>query len=91
MYKDQDIAKSLIFMVADNVAQLGYILSEIHGVSMIIFTGGFILDNSCVWQCITKAVNYWSKGSTSAMFLSHDGYLGALGALLSDDVPPLSV
>lgn len=77
-------------MVADNVAQLGYILSEIHGVSMIVFTGGFIIDNACVWQCITKAVNYWSKGSTSAMFLTHNGYLCALGALLSDDLTDLS-
>lgn len=74
--------KSLVSMVADNVAQVGYLLAQIHGASTLVFCGGFVCNNPCVWQGITKGVRYWSKGSLHAKFLVHDGYLGALGALL---------
>ena len=33
---------------------------------------------------ISFAINFWSKGETKAMFLRHEGFLGALGAFLSD-------
>jgi type II pantothenate kinase len=82
-YKDADVVKSLVYMVSDNVAQLGFLNAQIHGVDTIVFAGGFVVDNTCVWQGITKAIAYWSKGKTRAMFLTHDGFLGALGALIS--------
>ena len=33
---------------------------------------------------ISFAVDYWSKGEMKAMFLRHEGFLGALGAFLQD-------
>jgi len=30
----------------------------------------------------TYALNFWSEGKMEALFLRHDGYLGALGAML---------
>lgn len=33
---------------------------------------------------ISFAVDYWSKGQLNAMFLRHEGFLGALGAFLQD-------
>lgn len=31
---------------------------------------------------ISYAVNYWSRGKMEALFLKHEGYLGAIGAFL---------
>lgn len=40
------------------------------------------MDNPSVWETVTWAINFWSKGCMKALFLRHDGYLGAVGALL---------
>ena len=87
MYRDADIAKSLLHMVSDNVAEIGWLVSEIEKTQLVVFCGGFLLDNQCVWQLITKSMCYWSHGTRKALFLAHDGYLGALGALLADRPP----
>jgi len=62
-YRDADIMKSLVYMVSDNVAQIGFLLAQIHNITTLIFCGGFVCSNPCVWQGITKAVHYWTKGS----------------------------
>ena len=31
---------------------------------------------------ISFAINYWSRGAVQALFLRHEGYLGAIGAFL---------
>lgn len=31
---------------------------------------------------VSFAIRYWSKGSVEALFLRHEGYLGAIGAFL---------
>ena len=86
-YRDADVAKSLLHMVSDNVAEVGWLVSEIQGTELVVFSGGFVLDNQCVWQLITKSMRYWSHGTRKALFLAHDGYLGALGALLTQPPP----
>nr|CDS19647.1 pantothenate kinase 4 [Echinococcus granulosus] len=37
---------------------------------------------------ISFAVNYWSNGALKAMFLRHEGYLGAVGAFMKASQPP---
>jgi len=46
------------------------------------FCGGFVKDSPMVWQKFNYAIDFWSNGQMKAMFLLHDGYLGALGILL---------
>lgn len=31
---------------------------------------------------LSYAINFWSKGSIKALFLRHEGYLGAVGAFM---------
>ncbi|KAL5962476.1 4'-phosphopantetheine phosphatase [Taenia solium] len=38
---------------------------------------------------ISFAVNYWSNGALKAMFLRHEGYLGAVGAFMKASLPPV--
>ena len=33
-------------------------------------------------QMLAYAVEFWSKGTIHALFLEHEGYSGALGAML---------
>jgi type II pantothenate kinase len=76
-----DIVRSLLIMIANNVTQLAYLHSQSSGTPHVFFTGGFVRENPIVWRQITRSLNYWSKGQMAAHFLSHDGYLGAFGAL----------
>jgi type II pantothenate kinase len=70
-------------MISNNIAQIGYLNAKQHGIKRIFFSGGFLQENPYVWGRFSYAVNFWSKGEMKAMFLQHNSYLGAIGALLS--------
>lgn len=48
----------------------------------IYFSGFFIRNHAITMNTISYAVNYWSRGTMEALFLKHEGYLGAIGAFL---------
>eukprot|EP01100_Stratorugosa_tubuloviscum_P006042 TRINITY_DN2633_c0_g2_i1.p1 TRINITY_DN2633_c0_g2~~TRINITY_DN2633_c0_g2_i1.p1 ORF type:complete len:372 (-),score=127.95 TRINITY_DN2633_c0_g2_i1:669-1784(-) len=79
-----DIIRSLLFMISNNIGQIGYLHGRLHGVKRIFFAGGFIQKNVYLWKCLSYAIDFWSKSEMEAMFLAHDGYLGALGTMLND-------
>ncbi|EGG13736.1 pantothenate kinase [Cavenderia fasciculata] len=81
-YSREDIAQSLLKMVSNNIGQIAYLNSQRYGLNKIYFGGFFIRDHPNTMQRISFAIDFWSKGKTKAMFLVHDGYLGALGAFL---------
>lgn len=85
-FKNADIVKSLLFMICNNIGQVAYLNAKVHQVKRVYFAGGFIQRNPYIWSTLSFAIKFWSKGDMEAMFLVHDGYLGALGALLAD--PP---
>ena len=83
-------------MVTVNIGQLAFLNAQLEGIQTIFFTGSFLRDNPSVYEGLAWAVNFWSAGSMNvsafsfscltiikALFLEHDGYLAALGALLS--------
>jgi len=80
----EDIVRSLLFMLSNNIAQLGYLNAQLYKLKRIYFSGGFLQDNEFVWSRFGFGVNFWSKGEMQAMFLEHNSYLGALGALLTE-------
>ena len=48
-----------------------------------VYFGGYFLRNHPVsMHTISFAINYWSRGAVQALFLRHEGYLGAIGAFL---------
>lgn len=46
-------------------------------------SGSFIRDHPYTIATISSAVNFFSKGTVQALFLKHDGFVGAIGAHLS--------
>ena len=84
-FRPQDICRSLLLMVANNIGQITYLNAKLHGIERVYFTGGFTHDNPYVWSKLSYAINFWSNGSMRARFIQHDGYIGAVGALLTEE------
>ncbi|KAK4842681.1 hypothetical protein QYF36_025926 [Acer negundo] len=82
-YKPEDIARSLLRMISNNIGQIAYLNALQFGLKRIFFGGFFIRSHAFTLDTISVAVNFWSKGEAKAMFLNHEGFLGALGAFMS--------
>jgi len=80
--RSEDVVRSLIFMFANNICQVAYLNAKLHNIERIIFAGGFLADNLYLLSRFSYALHFWSEGKIQPFFLRHDGYLGALGAML---------
>uniref|UniRef100_A0A5K3EWZ9 4'-phosphopantetheine phosphatase n=2 Tax=Mesocestoides corti TaxID=53468 RepID=A0A5K3EWZ9_MESCO len=77
-----DMVKALLVAVSNNIGQLACLYAHQNGVRRILFGGFFIRGHRLTMEVISFAVNYWSQGEMKAMFLRHEGYLGAVGAFM---------
>ncbi|GJP44935.1 hypothetical protein CLOM_g4333 [Closterium sp. NIES-68] len=84
-YRPEDIALSLLRMVSYNIGQIAYLNALRYGLKRIFFGGFFIRGHAYTMDTISFAIKFWSKGEKQAMFLRHEGYLGALGAFLAHE------
>lgn len=82
-FTDADIIRSLLFMTANNIAQIAYLNAQRYKVARVFFCGNFINRNPYIWDRLSYAMDFWSEQKMQALFLLHDGYLGALGAFLA--------
>ncbi|KAL3342892.1 hypothetical protein AABB24_026766 [Solanum stoloniferum] len=82
-YKPEDISLSLLRMISYNIGQIAYLNALRFGLKRIFFGGFFIRGHAYTMDTISFAVQFWSKGDAQAMFLRHEGFLGALGAFMS--------
>ncbi|KAE8023473.1 hypothetical protein FH972_009163 [Carpinus fangiana] len=84
-YRPEDLARSLLRMISNNIGQISYLNALQFGLKRIFFGGFFIRGHTYTMDTISVAVHFWSKGEAKAMFLRHEGFLGALGAFRSYD------
>jgi type II pantothenate kinase len=84
-FRAEDVALSALRMVSYNVAQLAYLNAVIEEVPRIYFGGSFVREHPFTVSAISYAVDFWSKKKMQALFLVHDGYLGALGSFIGID------
>ncbi|KAF1812992.1 fumble-domain-containing protein [Eremomyces bilateralis CBS 781.70] len=82
MFRPEDISRSLLYAISNNIGQIAYLHAEKHGLEHIYFGGSFIGGHRQTMHTLSYAVNFWSKGEKQAYFLRHEGYLGAVGAFL---------
>ncbi|CAN0830170.1 Pantothenate kinase 2 [Linum grandiflorum] len=82
-YRPEDISLSLLRMISYNIGQISYLNALRFGLKRIFFGGFFIRGHAYTMDTISFAVQFWSKGEMQAMFLRHEGFLGALGAFMS--------
>ncbi|KAJ4752782.1 hypothetical protein LUZ62_045483 [Rhynchospora pubera] len=82
-YRPEDISLSLLRMISYNIGQISYLNALRYGLKKIFFGGFFIRGHAYTMDTISFAVHFWSKGEAQAMFLRHEGFLGAVGAFMS--------
>ncbi|XP_019463839.1 PREDICTED: pantothenate kinase 2-like isoform X1 [Lupinus angustifolius] len=82
-YRPEDISLSLLRMISYNIGQISHLNAMRFGLKRIFFGGFFIRGHAYTMDAISFAVHFWSKGAAQAMFLRHEGFLGALGAFMS--------
>jgi type II pantothenate kinase len=83
---NEDIAKSLILMVSMNIGQVAYLNAKLYDAPTLYFVGNFLRHNEISARRLSFAIDYWSGGEMQALFLEHEGYLGALGAFLKSGI-----
>ena len=97
----EDICKSALLMVSNNIGQIAYLNARYYNINTIYFGGSFIRGHADTMRTISYGVDFWSKGEMKgtptmcvalllltlylALFLRHDGFLGCLGALLAGE------
>ncbi|XXG63107.1 hypothetical protein AAC387_Pa05g1368 [Persea americana] len=89
VYKPEDLSLSLLRMISYNISQISHSTARDYGIKRIVFGGFFICGHAYTMDMISDAIDYWSKGQVQAMFLRHEGFLGALGAFMSYEKPGL--
>ena len=81
-FTPEDISRSLLYAVSNNIGQIAYLQSEKHNLEHIYFGGSFIRGHRQTMNTLSFAIKFWSKGNKKAYFLRHEGYLGSVGAFL---------
>jgi type II pantothenate kinase len=81
-FSADDISRSLLYAISNNIGQIAFLQSQIHGLSHIYFGGSFIRGHPQTMNTLGYAIKFWSCGAKKAYFLRHEGYLGAVGAFL---------
>ncbi|OQS00485.1 pantothenate kinase [Thraustotheca clavata] len=81
--RDEDVARSLLIMITTNIGQVAYLSALRSNTQRIYFCGNFLRQNEIASRQLAYAIDYWSKSKMEAQFFHHEGFFGALGALLA--------
>ncbi|XP_064423775.1 4'-phosphopantetheine phosphatase [Latimeria chalumnae] len=81
-FSKEDMAKSLLHMISNDIGQLACLYTKLHDLKRVYFGGFFIRGHPVTMHAITYSINFFTKGEVQALFLRHEGYLGAIGAFL---------
>eukprot|EP00039_Didymoeca_costata_P011017 m.151051 g.151051 ORF g.151051 m.151051 type:complete len:371 (-) comp15033_c0_seq11:176-1288(-) len=81
--RKEDLARAILDSITNNIGSLAILHAKLHNVEEIVFAGNFLRKNSISIARLAFAVHYWSEGARKGIFLKHEGYHGAIGALIS--------
>ena len=81
-FAPEDISRSLLYAISNNIGQIAYLQSEKHKLEHIYFGGSFIRGHRQTMNTLSFAIKFWSNGEKKAYFMRHEGYLGSVGAFL---------
>lgn len=83
-FSAEDISKSLLYAVSNNIGQIAYMNAEKYNLDRIYFGGCFIRGHAATVGTLSYAIRFWSKGTKRALFLRHEGFLGSIGAWIKN-------
>jgi type II pantothenate kinase len=81
-FAPEDISRSLLYAISNNIGQIAYLQCEKHNLERIYFGGSFIRGHRQTMGTLAYAIKFWSNSEKKAYFLRHEGYLGSVGAFL---------
>jgi len=67
--RPEDIAKSALFMISNNIGQISYLNAVVHDIKSIYFGGSFIRGHVDTMRTISFAIDFWSKGTMKGFFI----------------------
>ncbi|XP_073476817.1 pantothenate kinase 3 isoform X1 [Aquarana catesbeiana] len=89
IYKDkresaskEDLARATLVTITNNIGSIARMCAVNEKINRVIFVGNFLRVNTLSMKLLAYALDYWSNGQLKALFLEHEGYFGAVGALL---------
>ncbi|KAF7376400.1 Pantothenate kinase [Mycena sanguinolenta] len=74
-FSPEDISRSLLYAVSNNIGQIAYMNAEKYNLERIYFGGCFIRGHAATIGTLSYAIRFWSKGTKRALFLRHEGFL----------------
>lgn len=81
-FRPEDIARSLLYLISNNIGQIAYLQAVRFNLKSIYFGGSYISGHKQTIHTLSYAVNFWSGGDMTSYFLRHEGYLGSVGAFM---------
>mmetsp|Transcript_8986 Transcript_8986/g.15206 ORF Transcript_8986/g.15206 Transcript_8986/m.15206 type:complete len:86 (+) Transcript_8986:1121-1378(+) len=73
-----------MFLISYNIGQLAFFTSAMHDIDDIFFVGNYVKNNDIGKERLSFGVDLMSQSKKRALFLTYDGYLGAIGAFLQE-------
>ncbi|XP_015199334.1 pantothenate kinase 2, mitochondrial isoform X2 [Lepisosteus oculatus] len=78
----EDLARATLVTITNNIGSITRMCALNENIDRVVFVGNFLRINTLSMKLLAYALDYWSKGQLKALFLKHEGYFGAVGALL---------
>nr|XP_020459875.1 pantothenate kinase 3-like isoform X1 [Monopterus albus] len=78
----EDLARATLVTITNNIGSITRMCALNENIEKVVFVGNFLRVNTLSMKLLAYAMDYWSKGQLKALFLRHEGYFGAVGALL---------
>ncbi|MBN3306014.1 pantothenate kinase 3 [Amia ocellicauda] len=78
----EDLARATLVTITNNIGSITRMCALNENIQRVVFVGNFLRINTLSMKLLAYAMDYWSKGQLKALFLKHEGYFGAVGALL---------
>ncbi|XP_032366952.1 pantothenate kinase 3 isoform X2 [Etheostoma spectabile] len=78
----EDLARATLVTITNNIGSITRMCALNENIERVVFVGNFLRVNTLSMKLLAYAMDYWSKGQLKALFLHHEGYFGAVGALL---------
>ncbi|XP_010877599.1 pantothenate kinase 2, mitochondrial isoform X1 [Esox lucius] len=78
----EDLARATLVSITNNIGSITRMVALNENIERVVFVGNFLRVNTLSMKLLSYAMDYWSHGQLKALFLRHEGYFGAVGALL---------
>ncbi|XP_037128603.1 pantothenate kinase 3-like isoform X1 [Syngnathus acus] len=78
----EDLARATLVTITNNIGSIARMCAVNEKIERVVFVGNFLRINTVSTKLLAYAMDFWSKGQLRALFLEHEGYFGAVGALM---------